>query len=404
MTKHDIVFIAVEPFEHYTWRRRHHIAWRLAKEKRVLWIAPPIPSLGLIFPRHYNLTHYSLKTLFDLGRLKHQGRNLWVYCPVQLLPTWHKIPVIARLNKRLVLWNIRRVARRLGISEPTLWLYKNRCDYEYFGLFNEKLVVYDSYDKQTAFIGFDQGNGWLSSVLEWETRAMRKAGIVFAVSKPLWDDAKELNANSYLIPNGVDYDLFQSQVSMAASHKLEMIKKPILGYLGILHYMVDFDLLNYVAESRPDWSILLMGREWMKVAEDRARFTVLTEKENVYYVDEITREEIPGYLQYVDVCLMPMKRIELNRSADPLKLWEYLAAGKPVVAVDQGVEYEYHDLIKVAYDKEGFVCCIEQALQENSPELVAQRKRLAQENSWDRRVERMVELLETELACLSPEV
>lgn len=396
MTKHDIVFIAVEPFEHYTWRRRHHVAWRLAKENRVLWIAPPVPSLGLIFPRHYNLTHYSLKTLFDLGRLKHQGRNLWVYCPVQLLPTWHKIPVIARLNKRLVLWNIRRVARRLGISEPILWLYKNRCDYEYFGLFNEKLVVYDSYDKQTAFIGFDQGNGWLSSVLEWETRAMRKAGIVFAVSKALFDDAMKLNENSYLIPNGADYDPFQSQ-PMAAIPRLERIRKPILGYLGIVHYMVDFDLLNYVAEAKPEWSLLLMGKYWLRVAEDRARFADLTKKRNVCYVGEIAKEEIAGYLQHIDVCLAPMKRIELNRSADPLKLWEYLAAGKPLVAVDQGVEFGCHYLIKVASDKENFVHCIELALQENNQELVAERKRLARENSWDKRVDKMMELIETEL-------
>ena len=157
MTNHDIIIIAVEPFEHYTWRRRHHVAWRLSKENRVLWIAPPIPALGFIFPKHYNQTHYSRKTFFDLGRLKYQGRKLWVYCPVQLLPTWHRIPAIARFNKRLVYQNAQRVARKLGFRGPILWLYKNRCDYEYFGLFNEKLVVYDSYDKQTASSGFDQG-------------------------------------------------------------------------------------------------------------------------------------------------------------------------------------------------------------------------------------------------------
>lgn len=397
MAKPDIVFIAVEPFEHYTWRRRHHVAWRLAEENRVLWIAPPIPSVGLIFPRHYNLIRYSPKTVFDLGRLKYQGRNLWVYCPVQPLPTWHKIPAIARLNKRLVFWNLQRVARRLGIHEPILWLYKNRCDYEYFGLFNEKLIVYDSYDKQTAFIGFDQGKEYLSSVIDWETGVIRTANIVFAVSTGLYEDAKKMNDNCYLIPNGADSDLFETTPTVRIPY-LERIKKPILGYLGIMHYMVDFDLLNYVTETRPNWSILFMGKYWIRVPEDQKLFERLLQKRNVHYVGEISREKIPEYLRYVDVCLMPMKRIELNYySEGPLKLWEYLAAGKPIVAVDQGIEYECHHLVKVASDKEAFVRCTEEMLHEDNPDLVAERKRVARENSWDRRVETMVELIEVEL-------
>ena len=123
MSKHNIIFIAVEPFEHYTWRRRHHVAWRLAKENRVLWVAPPIPLIGLFFPRHYNLTHYSLKTFFNLARLRHQGRNLWVYCPVQLLPTWHKIPAIARFNKHLFIRTLQRVVKNLGTK--MLCSYRN---------------------------------------------------------------------------------------------------------------------------------------------------------------------------------------------------------------------------------------------------------------------------------------
>jgi len=397
MLKHDIIFIAVEPFEHYTWRRRHHVAWRLAKENRVLWVAPPIPLIGLFFPRHYNLTHYSLKTLFNLARLRHQGRNLWVYCPVQLLPTWHKIPAIARFNKHLFIWALQRVVKKLDMKEIILWLFKNRCDYQYLGLFNEKLVVYDSYDKQTAFAGFDEGDEWRSSVIGWESRAMRKADIVFAVSGGLFDDAKKFNENCYLIPNGVDYDSYQSPINVPVNFNLARIKRPILGYLGILHYMVDFDLLNYLAESRPDWSILLMGRKLIKVPEDKARFAALTEKENVHYVGEIAREEIPAFLQSIDVCLMPLKKTEINRYADPLKLWEYLAAGKAIVAVDQGIEYHYQNLIKIASDKKGFVNCIEEALREKDPQLIAERKQAAQENSWDRRVDRMMELVEAEL-------
>lgn len=398
MPKYDIIFFAVEPYEHYTpHRRRHHVAWRLAKDNRVLWISPPVVSIGLFFPRHYNLTHYLFRSFFDLGQLKYQGRNLWVYCPVQIFPTWHKIPIIAKINKLLVFQALQRAVKKMNFCNPILWLYKNRCDYEYYGLFNEKMIIYDSYDIQTAFQGFGQGDAWLSSVIAWEVRAIRKANIVFAVSQGLYNDAREINENAYLIPNGVDYDSFQSSPSVTSLPRLKHIKKPILGYLGILHNKIDFDLLNYVAESRPDWSILLMGRDCMKIVEDRRRFSVLSEKKNVHYIGEITREEIPGYLQHTDACLMPMKKTEFNRYTNPLKLWEYLAAGKPVVVVDQGVKYQCQHLIMAAYNKEDFVCCIEEALREDSPELVAKRKRLARENSWDRRVDKMMELIEADL-------
>ena len=227
---------------------------------------------------------------------------------------------------------------------------------------------------------------------------MRKADIVFAVSRGLFDDAKKFNENCYLIPNGVDCDLYRLPVAVPANSKLERIRRPILGYLGILHYMVDFDLLNYLAESRPDWSILLMGRKLIKVPEDKACFAALTEKENVHYAGEIARKEIPAFLQSLDVCLMPFKNTESNRYAPgPLKLWEYLAVGKPIVAVDQGIEYHYQNLIKIASDKEGFVNCIEEALREKDPQLIAERKQAAQENSWDKRVDRMMELVEAEL-------
>lgn len=398
MTREDIIFFAVEPYEHYVpERRRHQVARRLVKKNRVLWVAPPIPFIGLLFPKHYNLTHYSFKTLFNLGRLKYQGCNLWVYCPVQFFPTWYKIPFIYKINKLLIFKALQSVVKRLNFRNPILWLYKNRCDYEYYGLFNEKMIIYDCYDIQMAFQGFNHGDAWLKSVLDWESKAIEKADIVFTVSKKLYNDFAKIKKKTHLIPNGVDYDFFQSNKRKGNNINLMEIRKPILGHHGIYHYKLDFELLNYLAENRPSWSILLIGKNLTKVSEDRSLFEKLINRENVYYTGVVSLEQLPLYLQGCDLFLMPMKRLEFNRYADPLKLWEYLAVGKPIVAVDQGVEYQYQHLIKVAPDKEGFVRCVEESLCEDNSELVAERKRVARENSWDKRVDRMMELIEAEL-------
>ena len=146
LTKHDIIFIASEPWKYHIWRRRHHVAWRLAEENRVLWISPLVPSLGLIFRGFYNLRHYKRKVMFDLGRLKHQGRNLWTYCPVLPLPTWHKIPAIARFNMRFVQKDVLRIVNKLDIQSPILWLHRNQSTMwanNYSGLFKENLSMLD---------------------------------------------------------------------------------------------------------------------------------------------------------------------------------------------------------------------------------------------------------------------
>ncbi len=405
MTKHDIVFIASEPWEHHIWRRRHHVARQLAKKNRVLWISPPVLSLGLIFRKHYHLAHYKRKVIFDLGRLNHMENNLWVYCPVQPLPTWHKIPEIARFNERFVLRDVQRIARKLDIQSPILWLHRNQStlsDYKYFGLFKEKLSILDIFDPIAAD-GFDWLNDDQNSNTEWMKHAIRNSDIIFAVCNEYYVEAMKLNNKCFLIPHGVDYTLFETapKVGFGSVLKLNRIKKPVLGFLSLMHDKVDFNLVNYVAVSRQDWSILLMGRDSFSNAENRASFKDVVQKKNVYYVGEIPREAIPYYLQHVDICLIPLKKGGSCRSEyGPLKLLEYLAAGKPVVAVDQGIGNKYSKFIKVAETKEEFVKAISETLKKekhNGKSLSQARKKIARQNSWDNRVDQMMEIVEWHL-------
>jgi teichuronic acid biosynthesis glycosyltransferase TuaH len=113
---------------------------------------------------------------------------------------------------------------------------------------------------------------------------------------------------------------------------------------------------------------------------------------------------LPDYLSQMDVCLMPFKKIEFVKYMAPLKLLEYLAAGKPVVAVYRGVEYEFSEFIKVADSKEAFVKAIAHALEEdrqNGESLAEARKRIARQNSWGTRVNQMIDIIESHLNDLN---
>ena len=389
---HDIVIVADEPWENFTWRRRHHVAWALARDHKVLFVEPPLNVLSPL--RHRNI---QWERLFNLGRLKHQGRNLYSYSPFKIVPL--SLPFSGRLkfdavNKKIVFSCLKRFANRLDLNRPILWVFFSDKQYEYYGLLDEAIVVGDIYDKIAP-----SWEGMLPEhVLELQglqDRIIRKADIVFTVSRLLLDELAPLHDKVYLVPNGVDYDSFNN----AAQAGLDMsFRKPVIGFLGMMHYIVDFDLLNFIAQSRPEWTLLLMGKENISGAVDRLSFETLIKRHNVVYAGELYRCAIPAYLRITDVCMMPMKRIELRRYANPLKMWEYLAAGKPIVGTEQGSDYGLGEFIETARNKHEFLGAVEKSLgSADDVKLVNKRKEVARQNSWAERTGRMLKIIEQNL-------
>jgi hypothetical protein len=125
---------------------------------------------------------------------------------------------------------------------------------------------------------------------------------------------------------------------------------------------------------------------------------MLRGKKNVFYTGELKKEAIPAYLTHMDVCLLPLKNTEFNRFSNPLKLCQYLAAGKPIVAVDVGIKYDFHEFIETAHDKDEFIKKIEKCLEERRGEgLAEKRKNVAKNNSWAVRVDSMLQIIDREL-------
>ncbi len=400
MKQHDIILIAAEPWENYTWRRRHHVAWNLAKNHRVLFVEPPLTILQPFREVNLNWRH-----LLNLGRLKYQGRNLYSYSPVRLLPL--SLPGsdffdYYKRDKNRTFNALNKIVRKLEMKHPILWVYFSSLQYDYYGLFGEKIRVVDWYDKFVPYTGIELLPDQILSIKNREENIIKNSDVIFAVSEKLGREL-DYGKSVYVVPHGVDYEGFQKirERENLVKKRVEKIKHPILGFIGIMFYKVDFELLNYVAEQRPEWSILLLGRRWLKNETDKELFDELITKDNIHYLGEIPREELPGYLSQMDICLMPFKKIDFVKYMAPLKLLEYLAAGKPVVAVDRGGKYEFSEFIKVASTKEGFVESIAEALEEerkNGGSLTEARKEIAMQNTWERRVNQMMEIIEAHLS------
>ena len=401
MPKHDIIFIAAEPWEHYTWRRRHHVAWNLAKNNRVLFVEPP-----LTVRQPFSAINLNWRHLLNLGRFKYQGRNLYSYSPVRLFPL--SFPGSKRFNyyeidKQRTFNTLNKIVKKLEFKNPILWVFHNNYQYHYYGLFNEKIVVTDWYDDFFAPTSQHVDVKSLNQQRKKLSILLKKADIMFVPSFEMKNKLAKYRKDVRVISHGVDTDLYKdSNGSFHPIMSLEKVGKPILCYLGTMYTKIDFELLMYIAINNPDWTLLLIGKEWFKIPhkKDREIFLNLIKMKNIIYCKEISRDLIPSYLFYADVCLIPYKNMQLNYvTTAPLKLFEYFAAGKPVVATDLGRPYKYSHMIRTGKTFNEFCDQVRKAIPENSDKrLVSERHKIAYENSWDEKVQEAMQIIENHIS------
>lgn len=180
--------------------------------------------------------------------------------------------------------------------------------------------------------------------------------------------------------NGADFDFFRAAESGGL---LDGIPRPIVGYYGAVADWVDTGLLAELAAARPNYSFVIIGEVH---GEDISALKALP---NVHLLGEKHYRQIPSYLRDFDVCLFPFKVNELTRAVDPVKIYEYLSQGKPVVATPLPEVCEHGDLVYRATGSAEFAAAIDAALSENSSVLAEARIAYAQANSWRLRADRL---------------
>src|SRR5205823_13347203 len=153
--------------------------------------------------------------------------------------------------------------------------------------------------------------------------------LVFVVSETLLETKRRLNANTWTSPHGVDFEHFRraQDADLAAPDDAAGLPRPIIGYFGSLEKWIDFELIDYLAEHRPQWTFLLVGR----VAVPAGR---LSQRPNVRWLGRRPYESLPAYGKLFNAAIIPFRINQQTLHCNPLKLREYLAMGKPIVSVD----------------------------------------------------------------------
>ncbi len=353
-------------FSHLRWdfvyQRPQHLLSRLKRGRRVVFIEEPHPE-----PQP--------EAGFGISEA---DENLLVCTPV--LPRCS-----SQFRETLLKHAVDELLQKIRPRKYVLWFYTPMALPLAAGL-KPELIVYDCMDELSAFKNAPQ------DLLQREQELLSQADLVFTGGQSLFRAKRGLHPDVHCFPSSVDRTHFAKALN-PIEHPLQAgIPHPRLGYFGVIDERMDLDLLRVLAQSRPEWHIVMVG----PVAKiDPAD---LPQAANLHYLGSQPYQLLPALLSSWDVCLMPFAINQATRFISPTKVLEYMAAEKMIVstAIADVVE-PYGEIVWIARNHDEFIEACEQAL---TLDLGAQAVRRAGMNqvlnrtSWDDTAARMETLME----------
>ncbi|KPK69891.1 hypothetical protein AMJ82_04305 [candidate division TA06 bacterium SM23_40] len=362
--------------------RHHHLALGFATRTRVLFIEPACTWWWWC----RTLVTRPRQALRRLRGLRTLGPRIIIFSPF-LFPFQRLFPRLYALNVRWLQSRLAQLVGRLGFRGSVLWI-TTPLGRPYIGHLDERIVCFDCLDDYASF-----EYPYLRREMEGVDELARRADFVVATARGLYDQCRRTNPHTYLLPNAADVDHFSAP---AGSPPLDIanIPRPIVGYVGSVFEWIDLELLEVLARTHPEWSFVLVG------PERHADTSRLSRLGNGYALGERPYGLIPQYVHSFDVCLVPFKITPVTERTNPVKVFEYLAAGRPVVATRLPELESFRPHVRLALGADEFAQQIRRALAEQGEEEREARRRFAAANTWDDRVESAMAIIDRELARL----
>jgi glycosyltransferase involved in cell wall biosynthesis len=275
------------------------------------------------------------------------------------------------------------------MDDPIVWFARHNMT-DLIGVCREKVKIYHVVDEYAEY-----GNKSAEDkqrIFRTERKMLSLVDLVIVVSERLMETKKLYNASTYLVPNAVSYEKFRQAMSHdePPPDDVAILSKPIIGYSGLISGRLDLELLYEIARKNPEWSLVLIG-----VVSDQHCETAMEKLQrltNVHFLGFKSIDQIPHYIKSFDVCLIPYRVGEEANSIDPLKLYDYLACGKPVVSVNIPSVRPFADAIYIADDAQTFCKYIDASLNENG-RYASKRIGIARQNDWKARVEQISNII-----------
>lgn len=365
----DILFLGQQNWD-VCWTAKQQFATRLSERgHRLLYVDPdpakpgeavgdgPIPGLRRIGPR-----------------------DLWVY-------TYVPVPALRwRLNRLRFPRMAPRVLGHLGFHAPvTLCLHPSQLPW--LERSDPRAVVYYAVDEYTAYGEMSEEER--GRIRELENRLLSRADVALSLSHRLHERFSRHNQASLMLENGADYEHYQPErlARIPVHPDVERLPGPRIGFFGQIDDRLDQGLLTDLARSRPGWQFVMAGR--VKGIDTSA----LESLPNIRLLGYQPYEDLPNVAAGIDAWIVPYVQNELTHSCNPLKVYEYLATGRPVVSTPLDGLIACRDAVDLAAGADGFRAALDRVLADPA---AGREKRLevASANTWDARVDRLEEIFE----------
>lgn len=389
MTARNLICFSTADWDTLLPTNKHQLMRRFAaRGHRVLYIE----TLGTRAPRvgsGTDLKRIGRRLLRSMGGARKQERRLWTVSPL-VRPVWRTATQIA-LNRTAFSAQVGGMLEHF--PDRVAWIYSPYAVY-LLDAVKPELVVYHLVDDLGAVPGADR-----ESIREAEAQLLARADLVFCSERSLYDRARRISSQCHFMPNVADYHHF-SQAGAAGGTsglaKLRAMTGPRVIFSGnITPHKVDLELMGRLAAARSDWQWIMIGPTW-EGADASPALRALESRRNVHFLGHVAYEDLPAYLHEADALIIPYRQNEATRAVFPLKLFEYLATGKPVVASPLPSLLPYRGIVRIAETVEEWTDELAGALADPHGQ-EAQRRALARRHTWAKRVREMERLLDKAL-------
>ena len=394
----DIIILSLSRWDAPYSSPSFSLAKEFARDNNVFYIDHPFTIKNLIL-------EYKTPKIQSRMQALLRGRNIYrksekfperltmvtprITLPINFLPEGYLYNSLARWNDGIVFNTIRQIIQDFQVNK---FIFFNAFDPYFCSEFPSDIQpvkkIYQSMDDLSQDV-YTARHG-----IRLEEEIVRKFDITLTTSQELRRLKSRHSGQVYLHPNAADFSSFQRALSEKFPRPPELLPaegKKIIGYTGNIESRIDYELLKAVIEYHPDKVIAMVG----PVSTPEHKTIRLSEYPNVIMTGSKKIDELPAYLQYFDCALIPFKKNTLTRSIYPLKINEYLAAGRAVVATDFSEDIQgFKDVIYIGRDPGEFVQLIDRAIQEDDIEKIKARTAVANTNTWTARVETFWEIIE----------
>ena len=357
----------------------HHVARQLAARTEVLYVECP----GLRAPEASSR---------DLGRIVRKiGRALrpavavTEHLSVKTLVQWpaHRSPLVARFNRW---WSRATVAlaRSGQRSAPIAWCTVPHVA-GFIGDLGARAIVYHCIDDYSSLPGVDA-----EAVRAMDDRLARRADLVIAASGPVFESRRALNANTMLVPHGVDFDHFATarRDLVPKPSELADLTGPIVGFTGLIERWIDVELVGWLAQQVPQATFVMVGRVAIPAEQ-------LPSAPNLRWLGPRPYERLPEYGAYFDAAIIPYRLNAQVHAANPLKLREYLSMGLPIVSVSTPEIDKFAHVVAITHSREAFRDALVAALAAPPDAAAVERRQaVAREGTWSARVDEILARLQ----------